>query len=442
MRTRKSATSSPSPSNNKMKSLSVGSPGFARPVPKPSQLDRLARRAVRRRLELVQTGELAVTDRGRAETFGRRDQALPLKAHLSINDPRFYSEVAFGGVIGAGEAYVSGYWDCDELTTLVRILLRNRDVLSTMNSGTGRLTAPLQKILHRLNRNTHRGSRRNIAAHYDIGNEFYELWLDRRMMYSSAVFEAPDMSLDDASEAKLDRICRKLRLGPDDHVLEIGSGWGGFAIHAAKNYGCRVTTTTISRAQFEYAERAIAAAGLDGRITLLQSDYRELSGTYDKLVSVEMIEAVGWQYQRRFFRKCCELLAPHGEMLLQAITIADQNWESYRTGVDFIRRYIFPGGCLCSVTAMTRALTEKTDLRVVHLEDIGPHYARTVRCWRERFEARLDEVRAQGYSETFIRLWRYYLCYCEGAFIEHAIGDVQMHLIRPLARVDVAGGGS
>ena len=422
-----------------MKSVSIQSPDFARHVPKPSRLDRIARRAVRKRLDLVGDGQIVVTDNGSHSSHGRLSDDFPLTAHLRINDPRFYSEVAFGGVIGAGESYTQGYWDCDELTTLVRILLRNRDVLDRMNSGLGRLTAPVQKFLHWLNRNTHSGSRRNIAAHYDIGNDFYALWLDRHMMYSSAIFESPDMTLDEAAEAKLDRICRKLRLKPSDHVLEIGSGWGGFAIHAAKHYGCRVTTTTISSAQYEYATQAIAAAGVESQVTLLQSDYRDLAGTYDKLVSIEMIEAVGWQYQGRFFRKCCELLKPDGEMLLQAITIADQQYDAYRSSVDFIRRYIFPGGCLCSVTAMTGSLTAETDMRVVHLEDIGPHYARTLRCWHDRFEARLDDVRAQGYSETFIRLWRYYLGYCEGAFRERAIGDVQMHLVRPMARVDVAG---
>lgn len=422
-----------------MKSVSIHSPDLSRHVPKPSRLDKLARRAVRKRLDLVHEGQVVVTDNGRHSSYGNPGGELPLTAHLRINDPRFYSEVAFGGVTGAGEGYIQGYWDCDELTTLVRILLRNRDVLTSMNSGLGRLTVPMRKFLHWLNRNTHSGSRRNIAAHYDIGNDFYALWLDRRMMYSSAVFESPDMSLDEAARVKLDRICRKLRLKPTDHVLEIGTGWGGFAIHAAKNYGCRITTTTISSAQHHYAGQAIAAAGVDSQVTLLQSDYRDLTGTYDKLVSIEMIEAVGWQYQDRFFRKCCELLRPDGEMLLQAITIADQQYEAYRSSVDFIRHYIFPGGCLCSVTAMTRSLTAETDLRLVHMEDIGPHYARTLRCWHDRFAARLDAVRAQGYSEDFIRLWRYYLSYCEGAFLEHAIGDVQMHLVRPLARVDVAG---
>ncbi|MDX1516400.1 MAG: cyclopropane-fatty-acyl-phospholipid synthase family protein [Woeseiaceae bacterium] len=422
-----------------MKSVSLQSRDLPGGSPGASRLDRIARRAVRARLDDIEEGQVVVTENGRHESFGRITDDMPLTAHLSINDPRFYGEIAYGGVIGSGEAYMQGYWDCDELTTLVRILLRNRAALDTMDRGLAKFAAPLRKALHRLNRNTRRGSRRNIAAHYDLGNEFYALWLDRRMMYSSAVFESPDMTLEEAGVAKLDRICRKLRLSPEDHVLEIGTGWGGFAIYAAQNYGCRVTTTTISREQYRYAKRAIAAAGLEDQITVLARDYRDLSGRYDKLVSIEMVEAVGWQYHDVFFKKCSSLLAEDGEMLLQAITIADQQYDRYRRNVDFIRRYIFPGGCLCSITAMCETLTRATDMRVVHAEDIGPHYATTLRHWRERFVSRLDDVRRLGYSEEFVRMWNFYLCYCEGAFIEHVIGDVQMHLIKPRARTDVVG---
>ena len=327
-----------------------------------------------------------------------------------------------------------GYWTCDELTTLVRILLRNRDVLIDIDSGMAVLMRPMQKAFHWLNRNTRTGSRRNIAAHYDLGNEFYGLWLDDKMMYSSAVFESPEMSLEAASVAKLDRICRKLRLGPDDHVLEIGTGWGGFAIHAARNFGCRVTTTTISGRQYEYAKTAVEKAGLQDRITLLQADYRDLQGQFDKLVSIEMIEAVGHEFHETYFRKCCDLLKPDGQMLLQAITIADQYYERAKKSVDFIKRYIFPGGCLTSVTAMSATMTKATDMRVIDVEDIGPHYATTLREWHDRFFANIDRVREMGYSEEFIRMWQYYLCYCEGGFIERTIGDVQMLMMRPDAR--------
>lgn len=362
---------------------------------------------------------------------------MPLTAHLTVTDPRFYSEIAFGGGIGAGEAFISDYWRCDELTALVRILVRNRHVLEDMDGGLALISRPLQKLLHWYNRNTRTGSRRNISAHYDLGNDFYKLWLDQRMIYSSAVFERPDMSLKAAAAAKLDRICRKLRLSEKDHVLEIGTGWGGFAIWAAEKYGCRVTTTTISKEQHDYAREEIRAAGLEDKITLLFQDYRDLEGRFDKLVSIEMVEAVGWQFLDTFFAKCSELLKPDGEMLLQSITIADQNYESYKKGVDFIRRYIFPGGCLTSVTSMSASLTKASDMRPVHIEEIGPHYARTLKCWHDRFFDNLDEVRRLGYSEAFIRMWTFYLCYCEGAFIERAIGTVQMHTIKPGARTDV-----
>jgi len=417
-----------------MRSVSIDSPKFLEASRKPTALDALARRVVRARLASLQNGQIVVTENGRHESFGAVTDDQPLTVQLTINDPRFYSDIAFGGAVGAGESFIQGFWSCDELTTLVRILVKNRDVLLDMDSGTAHLTRPLQKMFHWLNRNTRDGSRRNISAHYDLGNDFYALWLDKRMMYSSAIFERVDMSLEAASAAKLDRICRKLSLSPDDHVLEIGTGWGGFAIYAAENFGCRVTTTTISRQQHDFAKAAIAKAGLQDRITLLQSDYRDLEGQYDKLVSIEMIEAVGHEYHDTYFRKCCELLKRDGLMLLQAITIADQHYDRAKKTVDFIKRYIFPGGCLTSVTAISHTLTRVTDMRIVDLDDIGPHYATTLRHWRERFFDNIDRVRGMGFSEEFIRMWQYYLCYCEGGFLERAIGNVQMLMMRPDAR--------
>ena len=400
----------------------------------PSFLDRFARRLVLTRLNGIHHGRLTVIENGTEKTFGRETGDFPQSATLEITDPRCFPEIAFGGSIGAGEAFMQGYWHSDDLVALVRILLRNRDVLEGMDSGTARLARSAQKVLHWLNRNTRKGSRRNIAAHYDLGNDFYSLWLDQTMMYSSAFFESADASLRDASVAKLDRICRKLDLQPGDRVVEIGTGWGGFAIHAARNYGCHVTTTTISRQQHDYAEERIEREGLQDRITLLFDDYRDLEGQYDKLVSIEMIEAVGYEYHDTYFRKCAELLKPDGQMLLQAITIDDRRYESYKKGVDFIKRYIFPGGCLTSVTAMTATLTRVSDMRVFHIEDIGPHYAKTLKRWHDRFMAHLDEVGRLGYPETFQRMWRFYLNYCEGAFREHAIGDVQMLMVKPHAR--------
>jgi cyclopropane-fatty-acyl-phospholipid synthase len=399
-------------------------------------LERFARRMVLSRLEKLEVGQVVVSERGEHAMFGQLTDDFPLTAQLRVNDPRFYTDLAFGGSIGAGEAFINGYWASNELTDLLQILIRNQDVLEQMDTGLAKLNAPLQKVLHAMNRNTRKGSRKNISAHYDLGNDFYQLWLDRTMMYSCGYFETQDATLEEASIEKLDRICRKLDLGPQDRVIEIGTGWGGFAIHAAKHYGCHVTTTTISRQQHDYAAQAIRDAGLEERITLLFSDYRDLEGTYDKLVSIEMIEAVGHEYHDTYFRKCCELLKPDGQMLLQAITIADQRYDNYKTSVDFINRYIFPGGCLTSVTDMTRTMTRHTDMRVIHLEDFGVHYAWTLREWHDRFMARLDEVFELGYSESFARMWRFYLAYCESAFLERVIGDVQMLIMRPGAKRD------
>ena len=414
--------------------LTLDTPLRNRPRARTGRLDRLARRLILSRLDALADGRITVTDGGHRHVFGKTTPACELSAELIVHDDRFWGDMAFGGSIGAAEAFMRGYWTTDDLTALLRIMLVNRDTLDRMDGGFAVLSKPLRKLLHVLNRNTRHGSRRNIAAHYDLGNDFYSLWLDPTMMYSCAWYESLDTSLEEASVAKLDRICRKLALSPDDRVMEIGTGWGGFAIHAARNYGCHVTTTTISREQHDYAKQAIRDAGLEDRITLLFRDYRDLEGRFDKLVSIEMIEAVGHEYQAQFFSKCCELLEPHGQMLLQAITIADQRFDSYKNSVDFIKRYIFPGGCLTSVTAMNNLLTRHTDMRAVHIEDIGPHYATTLRDWRERFFANLEAVRSLGYPDEFVRMWDFYLSSCESAFIERAIGDVQMLIMRPGAR--------
>jgi cyclopropane-fatty-acyl-phospholipid synthase len=281
-----------------------------------------------------------------------------------------------------------------------------------------------------LHRNTRAGSRRNISAHYDLGNEFFRLFLDETLMYSCALFERPEMTLAQASTAKLDAICHKLALGPQDHVLEIGTGWGGFALHAAGRYGCRVTTTTISRSQHALACERVRAAGLEDRVNVILEDYRDLKGNYDKLVSIEMIEAIGHQYFGEFFRRCEQRLVPGGQMLLQSITIADRHYARARDEVDFIKRYIFPGCCIPAVSALAQAMADASDLRIVHLEDIGPHYATTLARWRDNFLANLDQVRGLGYPESFCRMWEFYLSYCEGGFAERALGDVQMLLTR------------
>jgi cyclopropane-fatty-acyl-phospholipid synthase len=319
---------------------------------------------------------------------------------------------------------------------LVRLLVRNRDRLDAMETGTARLGGWLMKGLHALSRNTRRGSRRNIAAHYDLGNPLFALFLDANLMYSSAIFRDAGESLETASERKLERICRKMGLGPQHHVVEIGTGWGGFALHAAGRHGCRVTTTTLSREQHDLARQRIAEAGLADRVDVVMKDYRDLEGRYDRLVSIEMIEAIGHQYLDTYFGKVASLLKDDGMALIQAITIEDHRYAQALKSVDFIKRHIFPGSFIPSVGAMTGAIARASDLRLFNLEDIGPSYALTLRAWRQRFMARLPEVRALGYDERFIRMWEFYLAYCEGGFIERSIGDVHLWLTRPGARPD------
>ena len=400
---------------------------LSRPRPRAGLLPGLARRLVHARLSGLRHGRLALHEQGESRSFGAAGGAA---VNVTVRHPAFYPELAFGGSVGAGEAYMLGHWVADDLTGLMRLLLRNREALDGMEGGLARLSSPLRVSAHWLHRNTRAGSRRNISAHYDLGNDLYRLFLDETMMYSSAIFERPGMTLAEAQAAKLEAICRKLALGPQDHVLEIGTGWGGFALHAAGKYGCRVTTTTISPNQHALATERVRAAGLADRVSVLLRDYRDLEGAYDKLVSIEMIEAVGHQYFGEFFRVCEQRLHPGGRMLLQSITIADQRYEQARREVDFIKRYIFPGCCIPSVTALASEMTSASRLRIVALEDIGPHYATTLARWRENFLGNAPRVRALGYPDTFIRMWQYYLSYCEGGFAERALGDVQLVLER------------
>jgi cyclopropane-fatty-acyl-phospholipid synthase len=402
----------------------------------PTRLQRLGRNALLGQLQHLQEGEVIVAESGVIRRFGVNGSTLT--ARIDVADSQFWADAAFGGSIGAAESFIRGHWRCERLTDLVRIMVLNRDVLNGMEGGLAVISAPLRRVLHWLNRNSKAGSRRNIAAHYDLGNELFRLFLDDTMAYSCGIFERPDATLLEASLAKFDAACRKLQLCDQDHLLEIGTGWGGLAIHAARHYGCRVTTTTISRAQFELAQERVRAAGLSDRIELLLTDYRDLTGQYDKLVSIEMVEAVGHRYLDTYLAKCSSLLEPDGAMLLQAITIQDQIYADALRNVDFIQRYVFPGSFIPSVTALARAATKATDMRVVRLDDIGPHYATTLRLWREAFFANLDKVRALGYSEEFIRLWDYYLCYCEGGFAERQLGDVQMLLTKRRSRIPLS----
>ncbi|HNK31282.1 MAG TPA: cyclopropane-fatty-acyl-phospholipid synthase family protein [Plasticicumulans sp.] len=394
--------------------------------------DRLLRRVVFQRLRGLARGRLILVDADGQHSFGPGGHGPQVR--VEILDPGVWARIALRGTVGVGEAYVDGGWRADDLTALVRLFVLNKPVMDGMERGLARLALPLLKLWHWLHPNTRHGSRANIAAHYDLGNAFYQTFLDETLMYSCALFEHPGMSLAEASQAKNERICRKLGLRAGDHVLEIGTGWGGFALHAAGRHGCRVTTTTISREQYELARERVAAAGLGNRVTVLFEDYRELAGRYDQLVSIEMIEAVGHRWFDTYFRTCSRLLAPDGQMLLQAITIRDQEYARTKRSVDFIQRHVFPGGCLPSVQALADTVARVTDLRALHLEDIGPHYATTLRHWRERFLANLDRVRALGFDDTFLRLWEYYLCYCEGGFAERYLGTVQLLLAKPECR--------
>lgn len=387
-----------------------------------SLLSSVARRATRGRLAQLTFGHLIVRE-GDDVVHAGDPAAEPVT--IRVHDARFHETVAFGGAVGAGEAYAAGWWSSDDLTGVIRLMLRNREALDTLEGGAAALAGALRRALHLLNANSRRGARRNIRAHYDLGNDFFQLFLDETLTYSCALFHHPDATLAEASLAKYERIAKLVDLRPSDHLLEIGTGWGGFAMHAASRYGCRVTTTTISAAQRALAHRRVDEAGLGDRVTVLGLDYRDLRGTYDKLVSIEMIEAIGHEQYETFYRQCERLLSPRGRAVIQAITIADERYEAARREVDFIKRYIFPGSCIPSRSALAAAAAG-TDLTLVQADEIGLHYAETLRRWRKNLLANRDRIEALGYDDRFLRLWEFYLCYCEGGFLERAIGTAQL----------------
>lgn len=411
-----------------MKDTMVSSATHASTTRSPALIDRVARRLIERQLAGLEHGRLTVAGPFETRTFG---DSTDLAATISVSDPAAYRRVLTGGTLAAARSYVRGEWSADDLPAVCRIFTQNMNVALRLERGWARLSEPGFKAAQWIMRNTRRGSRRNIEAHYDLGNDFFRLFLDETMSYSCAVFERDDCTLAEASRAKIDRLCRALDLSPTDHLLEIGTGWGEFAIHAAARYGCRVTTTTISPQQHALAVERIAAAGLSDRITVLCADYRDLTGRYDKIVSVEMIEAVGADFLDTFFAQCARLLAPGGRLAIQAITVPDHRYETYLRSVDFIQQDVFPGSCLVSVGAMTRSAARTRALERDAVDDFTPHYARTLRLWRTRFLDRLDEVRRLGYSEEFIRRWDFYLCSCEAGFAEATTGLVHIVFRRP-----------
>ncbi|MGA1203888.1 MAG: class I SAM-dependent methyltransferase [Planctomycetota bacterium] len=398
----------------------------------------LSERLVHLAASRIARGTLTIIAEGRVTRFGVPEEG-GLAAEIRVRDRRFFAEVATGGVVAVGDTYRDGLWETPDLVALIRLLVRNRDALASVDGRLARLVRPLRRLAHRARRNTVSGSRRNIAAHYDLSNEFFELLLDETMTYSAAVYEHPEQSLADAQRAKLDRLFRKLDLGPGDHLLEIGTGWGALSIRAASEFGCRVTTTTISKEQHAFARRRIDEAGLADRIDLRLQDYRDLEGTYDKIVSVEMIEAVGHEYYRDFFTQCARLGAPDALFAMQAITISDQHYERSRRNVDYIKARVFPGSNIPSIGALIGAATRGSDWRLRHLDDITPHYCRTLAEWRTNLHEASAEVDALGLDASFRRAWEFYLAYCEGGFAERFISTAQLVFSRSDWRGEAPG---
>jgi cyclopropane-fatty-acyl-phospholipid synthase len=391
-------------------------------------LHRLARALVFNQLNKIKIGHIVIIEGNNKFSFGKKDK---LNVTVTVHDPRFYGALAFGGSIGVSEAFMQKFWSTSDLTKLIRIMAINQNTMDQLEGLFNIFLKPILKCLHYLNQNSVKGSEINISKHYDLGNDFFSLFLDSTMMYSSAVFKNPHDSLYKGSIHKLEIICQGLELTSQDHIIEIGSGWGGFAIYAAQQYGCKVTTTTISKEQYKYVKQKIKDLKLSHKITILFSDYRHLKGQYDKLVSIEMLEAVGYQYYDTYFKVCSNLLKPQGLAVIQTITITDQRYEKAKRSVDFIQRYIFPGSCIPSITALQNSMTQSSDLKIYSIHDIGTHYARTLALWRKEFFKNLLDIKGLGFDDAFIRMWHFYFSYCEGGFQEKVISDIHLKLVKP-----------
>jgi cyclopropane-fatty-acyl-phospholipid synthase len=411
--------------------LTASSLSLPRPDRQLPSRHHFARRICLRLLAKLEIGSLTLHDGGEIIRFGTAGDPAQPHAEVHVHDSCLYRQMLAGGSIATGEAYMRGHWSSPDLVAVMRLFSANLATLELLESKQSWLVRLGLKLSHALKRNTHEGSRKNISAHYDLGNDFFQLFLDPTMMYSAALFSSDETTLEAASVAKLEELCQQLELTDSDHLLEIGTGWGGMAVYAARNYGCRVTTTTISREQYQFACEQVREAGLQDRVTVLCEDYRKLRGSFDKLVSIEMIEAVGHAFYSSYFQRCSQLLKPEGKMVIQAITIADQRYAAARDSVDFIQRYIFPGGSLPSVAVIADHLARDTDMQMIHLRDVTRDYALTLLHWRQRFLAAQTTVRQMGFDQSFIRMWEFYLAYCEGGFRERIISTVQLAFAKP-----------
>jgi len=394
-------------------------------------INKLARNIVSHQLAKIHHGQLLITENKKVSVFGTRNR---IRADIKVLNPNFYAYILFGGSIGAAESYMRGDWRSKNLTDVIRLMAVNSAAMDSMEGSYKLLLQPLFKIIHYLNKNTVAGSKKNIVRHYDLSNDFFALFLDTSMMYSSAIYANTKMNLEEAAINKIKIICEKLKLKKTDRLVEIGSGWGGFAIYAAQNYGCHVTTTTISEQQFLYVKNKIKQLKLSKKITLVKKDYRQLTGKYNKLVSIEMIEAVGHHFYDTYFSKIASLLTDDGVALIQAITIRDQRYKAALKSVDFIQKYIFPGSTIPSVTSMQESLTRSTDMTIFDIQDIGSDYARTLNAWKIKFVANKARIKELGFDAEFMRMWFFYFCYCEGGFKEKVISDIHLHLTKPLYR--------